>query len=216
MYGIQILYSKAHQALQYALSLIYGMHEETFKLLPSFGYVLEQQNPGILTDLLCDEYAGISKVFPDATHMICCWHFSKNINKRFHGKDVAAVMDKAARSYIELKYNRHMEKLRNLHQNAFNYIIEAGPHKWSRVHCLERKYRVMTTNIFECINSCLKFARQLPMLTLAEFIRNMLQRWFHDRHRAAQSMCHQLTDAAHLVILKHVDKYGYMTVNPVD
>ncbi|KAK2659324.1 hypothetical protein Ddye_005857 [Dipteronia dyeriana] len=41
MYGVQILYSKAHQALQYALSLTYGTHEETFKLLPSFGYVLE-------------------------------------------------------------------------------------------------------------------------------------------------------------------------------
>ncbi|KAK2661958.1 hypothetical protein Ddye_000532 [Dipteronia dyeriana] len=55
MYGIQILYSKAHQASQYFLSLIYGTHEETFKLLPSFGYVLEQQNPVTITDLQCDE-----------------------------------------------------------------------------------------------------------------------------------------------------------------
>ncbi|KAK2656097.1 hypothetical protein Ddye_009149 [Dipteronia dyeriana] len=74
----------------------------------------------------------------------------------------------------------------------------------------------MTTNVAECMNSCPKFARQLPMLTLAEFIRNMLQCWFHDRHRAAQSMRHQLTDTAHLVILKCVDKCNFMTVNPVD
>ncbi|KAK3190380.1 hypothetical protein Dsin_029941 [Dipteronia sinensis] len=53
MYGIQIIYSKTHQALHYALSLTYGTHEETFQLLPSFGYVLEQQNPGIITDLQC-------------------------------------------------------------------------------------------------------------------------------------------------------------------
>ncbi|KAK3221883.1 hypothetical protein Dsin_008908 [Dipteronia sinensis] len=44
MYGIQIMYSKAYQALHYALSLTYGTHEETFQLLSSFGYVLEQQN----------------------------------------------------------------------------------------------------------------------------------------------------------------------------
>ncbi|KAK2641708.1 hypothetical protein Ddye_023471 [Dipteronia dyeriana] len=44
----------------------------------------------------------------------------------------------------------------------------------------------------------------------------MLQRWFHDRYRAAQSMRHQLTDATHLVILKHMEKCGFMTVNPVD
>ncbi|KAK2639061.1 hypothetical protein Ddye_026856 [Dipteronia dyeriana] len=42
MYGIQIMYSKAHQAFDYALSLTYGTHEESFQLLPSFGYVLEQ------------------------------------------------------------------------------------------------------------------------------------------------------------------------------
>ncbi|KAK2651841.1 hypothetical protein Ddye_011697 [Dipteronia dyeriana] len=34
-----------------------------------------------------------------------------------------------------------MEELRNLHQNAFNYVNDAGPHKWSRVHCLDRRER---------------------------------------------------------------------------
>ncbi|KAK2652268.1 hypothetical protein Ddye_012124 [Dipteronia dyeriana] len=110
----------------------------------------------------------------------------------------------------------HMEELRNMHLNAYDYVIDIGPHKWSRVHCPNRRYKVMTTNAAECINSCLKFARQLPMLTLAEFIGNMLQRWFHDRHIAAQSMCHQLTDTAHLVILKHMEKCNLMIVNPVD
>ncbi|KAK2656074.1 hypothetical protein Ddye_009126 [Dipteronia dyeriana] len=55
MYGIQILYSKAHLALHYALSLTYGTHEESFQILPSFEYVLEQQYPSTITDLQCDE-----------------------------------------------------------------------------------------------------------------------------------------------------------------
>ncbi|KAK2652864.1 hypothetical protein Ddye_012720 [Dipteronia dyeriana] len=231
MYGIQIIYSKAHTAIDYALSLTYGMHEETFQLLPSFGYVLEQKNLGTIFDLQYDEddkflyffmpigaslrgfrkcmrlvividgthlkgrfrgtmfvattqdeneqvypiafgygdsennllwewfldclkgalchidelvfisdrhaiiEVGISKVFPYTTHTICCWHFAENIKKRFHRKDVAEIMDKAARAYIEFKYNRYMEELRNLHQNAYDYVIDAGPHKWSRVHC---------------------------------------------------------------------------------
>ncbi|KAI9162398.1 hypothetical protein LWI28_026911 [Acer negundo] len=180
IYGIQIMYSKAHYALQYALSLSYGTHEETFQLLPSFAYILEQQNPGTITDLQCADdgkflyffmslwssirgfrrcmrpviavdgthlkgrfggtmfvataqdgneqvypiafgygdsennnswewfleclrgalghiddlvfisdrhasiEAGISKVFPYATHTICCWHFGENMKKRFH------------------------------------------------------------------------------------------------------------------------------------
>ncbi|KAK3222975.1 hypothetical protein Dsin_010000 [Dipteronia sinensis] len=55
MYGIQIMYSKAHQALHYALALTYGSYEETFQLLPSFGYVLEQQNSGTITELQCTD-----------------------------------------------------------------------------------------------------------------------------------------------------------------
>ncbi|KAI9196975.1 hypothetical protein LWI28_028689 [Acer negundo] len=138
------------------------------------------------------------------------------MKKRFHRKDVTDIMDSAARTYNEFNYNRHMEELRRLYKGAFDYAIASGPHKWSHVHCPQRRYRLMTTNVAECINSCLKFARQLPMMTLAEFIRNMLQKWFHDRHAVARSMRHQLTDAAHLVILKRVEKFNYMTVNPVD
>ncbi|KAK2635404.1 hypothetical protein Ddye_030196 [Dipteronia dyeriana] len=55
MYGIQIMYSKAHQDLDYALSLTYGTYEKSFQLLPSFSYMLEQQNPGMIADLQCDE-----------------------------------------------------------------------------------------------------------------------------------------------------------------
>ncbi|KAK2652223.1 hypothetical protein Ddye_012079 [Dipteronia dyeriana] len=55
MYGIQIMYSKAYQALDYALSMTYGTHEETFQLLSSFGYVLKEKNHGTITDLQCYE-----------------------------------------------------------------------------------------------------------------------------------------------------------------
>ncbi|KAK3224265.1 hypothetical protein Dsin_011290 [Dipteronia sinensis] len=55
MFGIQVMYSKAHAALSYALALTYGSHEETFQQLPSFVYVLEQQNSGTVTELQCTE-----------------------------------------------------------------------------------------------------------------------------------------------------------------
>ncbi|KAK3229537.1 hypothetical protein Dsin_001418 [Dipteronia sinensis] len=128
--------------------------------------------------------AAISKVFPYATHTICCWYFAENVKKRFHRKDVTAIMDKAARAYTEFKYNWYM----------VSYV---------RMLSIMLKLPVHTNG---------------PVYTVPneEFIRNMLQHWFHDRHRAAQSMRHQLTDTAYLVMLKRVEKCGYMTVNPVD
>ena len=43
-------------------------------------------------------------------------------------------MDNAARSYSEIQYDRHMEELCKLHKGAYDYAIDAGPNKWSRVH----------------------------------------------------------------------------------
>ncbi|KAK2658623.1 hypothetical protein Ddye_005156 [Dipteronia dyeriana] len=63
--------------------------------------------------------------------------------------DVAVIINKAARAYIELGYNWHMEELRNLHPNAYDYVIDVGPYKWSYVHCPNRRYKVITTNAAE-------------------------------------------------------------------
>ncbi|KAK3200341.1 hypothetical protein Dsin_023756 [Dipteronia sinensis] len=165
MYGIQIMYRKIRGYNVCYNCIIRKRKGGALGYIDDLVFIFDQH---------ASIEAGISKVFPYATHIICCWHFAENVKKRFHRKDVAAIMDKAARAYTELKYNRYMDELRNLHKNAFNYVEAASPHRWSRVHCPQRRYRVMTTNVTECINSCLKFARQLPMLTLAEFIRNML------------------------------------------
>ncbi|KAK2652662.1 hypothetical protein Ddye_012518 [Dipteronia dyeriana] len=168
---------KAQSTLDYALSLTYGTHEKTFQLLTSFGYVLERKNPDTFTDLQCNEDGKFLYFFMSIGASL------RGIRTFMH-PDVAVIINKAAHAYNEFEYNQHMEELRNLHKNAYDYVIDASPHKWSCVHCPER--------------------------------RNMLQRWLHDRYRAAQFIRQQLNDATHLVILKRVEKCGFMTVNLVD
>ncbi|KAK2650403.1 hypothetical protein Ddye_017892 [Dipteronia dyeriana] len=221
MFGIQLLYSKAHVSLQYA-SLTYGTHDESFQSLPSFAYVLEQLNHGTIMDIQCtddnkflyffmssgasirDRHASIEvviqKVIPNATHVFYIWHLSENVKKRFHIKDVAKIF--ATRAYRQVDYDWEMEELQKLHKLAYEYVLKVGPHKWSRVYCPCRRFSMMTTSVVECLNSCLRFARKLPMMTLAEFIRNMLQKWFYNRHQAAVNMRSQLTNAAHAEILE--------------
>ncbi|KAK2656245.1 hypothetical protein Ddye_009297 [Dipteronia dyeriana] len=62
-----------------------------------------------------------------------------NEQTRYHRKDITVIMDKATRAYTELKYNRYIEELRNLHMNAYDYVIDAGPYKWSHVHYPDRR-----------------------------------------------------------------------------
>ncbi|KAH7576414.1 hypothetical protein JRO89_XS01G0057700 [Xanthoceras sorbifolium] len=44
-------YDEVHSALEYALTLTYGSLTESYQLLSSYYYVIEQQNPGTVIDM---------------------------------------------------------------------------------------------------------------------------------------------------------------------
>ncbi|EOX94723.1 Uncharacterized protein TCM_004334 [Theobroma cacao] len=54
-WGLECLYGKAWQAKEYAKRLIFGPPEESFQLLPSYFYILEQENPDTVTVVATDE-----------------------------------------------------------------------------------------------------------------------------------------------------------------
>ena len=54
-YGIKILYSKAWKAIEYAQNLLYGHPLDSFQMLPSYFYMLEQENSGTEIKLKVDD-----------------------------------------------------------------------------------------------------------------------------------------------------------------
>ena len=54
-YGMEILYSKVWKAREYAQNLVYGHPLDSFQMLPSYFYMLEQQNPRTVTKLRVDD-----------------------------------------------------------------------------------------------------------------------------------------------------------------
>ncbi|XP_050942634.1 uncharacterized protein LOC103484010 [Cucumis melo] len=62
------------------------------------------------------------------------------------------------------------------------------------LHCMcfvRRRYNVMTTNISESLNSAMLKVRELPICSMFEVLRIMLQRWFFERREVAD---YQVTD----------------------
>ena len=78
-------------------------------------------------------------------------------------------------------------------------------HKWARAYSLVRHYSLMTTNIAESLNSTFKHAHKLPITTLVELVRDMMQRWFHDKRNATERIKTQLIKWALERILKTLD-----------
>ncbi|KAK2638808.1 hypothetical protein Ddye_026603 [Dipteronia dyeriana] len=143
VYDIQILYSKVSYLEDFGGVCVLVIIVDGTYLKEDSGV----QCLFLLNNMGTNRCIKLILVFLDVTYTICCWHFTENMKKQFHRKDVAVIMDKTARSYTELKYNLHMEELRNLHQNVYDCANDAGPHKWSSVHCLDR--RVVPVDIAE-------------------------------------------------------------------
>ena len=94
--------------------------------------------------------------------------------------------------------------------------MRVGPHRWSRAYCPVRRYRGMTSNIVECMNNCLRHARQLPITTLVEYIRDMMQKWFHERRETASKNATQLSRWATDKLTKKNEYSHKYTVRPID
>ena len=58
----------------------------------------------------------------------------------------------------------------------------------------------MSTNIAESMNNAISDCRELPITGVVEYIRGVLQRWFHDRRAEALKLTTQLTTAADVAI----------------
>ena len=70
-----------------------------------------------------------------------------------------------------------MEEIKNLDIRVHNYLKEIGFEKWTKVHSTNNRYRTMTTNVAESMNAVIKSARELPITTLLECLRSLVQEW---------------------------------------
>ncbi|EOY26617.1 Uncharacterized protein TCM_028492 [Theobroma cacao] len=79
----------------------------------------------------------------------------------------------------------HMNQLKQIHVEAHSNLLRMDLERWACALSLARQYQFMLSNIEECVNSCLKHARKMPITVLVEFIRFMFQHWFHDQYEEA-------------------------------
>ena len=61
-----------------------------------------------------------------------------------------------------------MAKVVKVDHRVKDYLEDAGYEKWSRVHSIINRGRMMTSNIAECINGCLVDARKLTIIDFLE------------------------------------------------
>ncbi|XP_021278476.1 uncharacterized protein LOC110412271 [Herrania umbratica] len=169
---------------------------------------------------ISDQHLGIKnaieKVYKDAHHDLCNYHLGKNIKNMFKLEDVGTIYTLAANCYRLTDFNRHMNKLKQLYKPAYDRLMRLGSKRWARVRSPIRRYRLMTSNIAECINSCLKHVRKMPITVRIECIKAMFQHWFLDRHNEALNLTMPLSPWVIDLLNKQFNEACHFSIQPID
>ncbi|KAM6545845.1 hypothetical protein CsatB_026581 [Cannabis sativa] len=89
-------------------------------------------------------------------------------------KKVKSTFFLAAYAYTVNEFEYHMRELDKIDKRLQPYLQEIGYHKWARVHSLNNRYSIMTSNIVESLNSAILAIRELPICTMLECFRGLV------------------------------------------
>ncbi|KAK2663039.1 hypothetical protein Ddye_001613 [Dipteronia dyeriana] len=159
---------------------------------------------------------GVEKVFSNSFHGVCAVHLERNMVGHYGRiKALKQYFRRAVRVYRESQFIQHMEQLANINPEAAQYVTNIGIELWARAHNPRKRYNIMSTNIAEAMNNAIKECKELPITGVIDYIRGVLQHWFHDRRTTAHKLTTQLTTDIDVAIGVKDDKARYMRIYPI-
>lgn len=121
----------------------------------------------------------VAVVYPQVAHVFCVFHLLANIKNNFkkHLKQIKVEFLAAANAYTLKKFEYHMNELKKVDPRVFDYLQQVGYDKWAKVHSPFNRYSNMTSNVAESLNSVIISIRELPICTMVESLRSLIQQW---------------------------------------
>ncbi|KAI3509052.1 hypothetical protein L1887_24076 [Cichorium endivia] len=117
----------------------------------------------------------IGTLFPCAEHRFCLRHIHENMKLQWKGKAFKDMLWKCATTTTVQEFNHAMEEFRQLNNECYKWLKAIPAQHWSRSHFTGRAHcDGLLNNLCETINNQLRDARDQPIITCLEFIREYL------------------------------------------
>nr|KAJ0201404.1 hypothetical protein LSAT_V11C600321720 [Lactuca sativa] len=114
-------------------------------------------------------------LYPCAEHRFCLGHIHKNMKKISREKVFQDMLWNLASATTIQEFNHAMEELRMLNNDFYEWVKAIRPQCWSRAHFIGRAHcDGLLNNLCETINNQIKKARDQPIITCLEYIREYL------------------------------------------
>ncbi|XP_059461824.1 uncharacterized protein LOC132190802 [Corylus avellana] len=133
-------------------------------------------------------------VLPGGDHRFCVRHLYANY--RDSGHRGLALKDKlwaAAVAYTEAEFHKEMDELKHISEDAYNYLSNVDPSLWSRAWFNTfPRCDLLVNNLCECFNAYILNARDLPIISMLEFIRKKLMKRYQTKKDGIHTMTGRL------------------------
>ncbi|CAM8907539.1 unnamed protein product [Rhodiola kirilowii] len=125
---------------------------------------------------------------------ICVRHMYENFKKTWPGLRFKELVWKAARAYTAMEFNAAMEEIKKMDVRAYNYLMKEEVVTWAR-HRFDPSLKcdIILNNLCESFNAWILLARELPILSMMEWIRRQLMNRFFAKRQFMAGYEHQIT-----------------------
>ncbi|KAH6838292.1 hypothetical protein C2S53_020466 [Perilla frutescens var. hirtella] len=157
---------------------------------------------------------GLGPIENDESWIWFMSHLRLALDEEERERHVMDLFKEAAYAYRTDTFQESMSSLEQVCPSAYQKLCNIGPVHWSRAHCPVRRYGFMTSNAAESLNARLLWARRLPVCSLFEIFRSIIEQWFVERRAAALGLNHVLTEGTALKLSGNVEKGRCYAVRP--
>lgn len=120
-------------------------------------------------------------------------HLYRNVKHRFKCAGLAGIVDNAARAYTIGDFRYRFSEIEKRKPACVEYLLDIELPHWTLSHSPQMRYNLMSSNISEALNATMVKAVDYPIVSMVEFIRTMLMRWFYLRRKHAGSTVSKCT-----------------------
>nr|GFA93306.1 transposase, MuDR, MULE transposase domain protein [Tanacetum cinerariifolium] len=118
-------------------------------------------------------------VFPNLFHGYCCLYLMMNCGMQ--SDKFKKLYLKTCKAYTLEEFEKLMYDIYGVRPNAHQKLVDAKIKKWSREKCPANRYNYMASNNVELINALTKDVRKIPITSLMDWFRDLLQKWYYKR-----------------------------------
>ncbi|XP_076952253.1 uncharacterized protein LOC143625887 [Bidens hawaiensis] len=119
----------------------------------------------------------IQKVFPSTEHGYCLSNIHENMKPRWRGVMYKNMLQKCGFATIPQEFERSMKAILDKDKALHDWLKEIPPRHWSRDYFSVRpKCDALLNNLCEVLNRQLILARDKPIITCIEYIREYMMK----------------------------------------